>query len=70
MNTIKAILNQRGQVIGAVVANKGQITTTNEAGKAYRLSASRKAIKEAKKNISYDGLWVDGIGFANAVYHK
>jgi len=66
---IKAILNVRGQVIGAIMARKGQVSTSNGI-MSYRLSSSRKAIKEAKQTISYDGLWVEGEGFANAVYRR
>lgn len=51
------------------MANKGQVSTSNGV-MSYRLSASRKAIKEAKQTISYDGLWVEGEGFANAVYRR
>ena len=68
-SSIKAILNVSGQVIGAVMAHKGQVSTSNGV-KSYKLSASRKAIKEAKQTISYDGLWVEGEGFANAVYRR
>ena len=67
--SIKAILNVNGQVIGAIMAHKGQISTSNGV-MSYRLSASRKAIKEAKQTVAYDGLWVEGEGFVNAKYRS